>query len=560
MNARRALSAALLSTTALAQGPAILPINPVRPGPVIPVIPTNPGVTPPPVRTDLLLPADLVAYFRNLQRSSPLTKPTGLNTSAPGPAGTTAVPGSGGAPLACTTRKVTMQSAPERFAASGYDQDKLWLGSLLQAQSLKDGIGALRAAYVPEDKRLPLKITSAAPVAVASQTIQPNQSAYNVALAKIRQGMQGTALGSTVSYRITEEKSFESSALKLGLNAHYLTARVSGEFQSSTTTSRNRVTAVFMQEAFTENVALNSVPAAGLFHDLSVEGAAEFEKTRQWGPGNPPVLVNSITYGRLLFVSMESNYSAAEMQIALKAAYEGAAAGGDASLNVQTSKVLADSTFDVYAVGGDEEAVISLIRTQQLASYFAKTTNPTTFQPISFTVINLADGTKAADLRAGEYAETTCNLASMKLFLKVQVYAQDTDDNSYDDVYGTMHVNGTQLWRRGTEDPYELYRGTTVYLYPEDTRYIYNRGTTPFTLDADMTTDQYAKFEASFTDFDKWPNGDDFLGSVNENINVSAVARYFRDNPSATFYSYRDLPLRAKDNTYQIKITFYKSW
>ncbi|PJI51798.1 hypothetical protein CTI14_53450, partial [Methylobacterium radiotolerans] len=84
------------------------------------------------------------------------------------------------------------------------------------------------------------------------------------------------------------------------------------------------------------------------------------------------------------------------------------------------------------------------------------------------------------------------------------------------DVYGTMHVNGTQLWRRGTEDPYELNKGTTVYLYPEDSRYIYNRGTTPFTLDADMTTDQYAKFEASFTDFDKWPNGDDVLGSVNE--------------------------------------------
>lgn len=560
MNVRRALTLTLLSSTALAQGTIpIQPVNPVRP--TVPVVPTNPGVQPPQVRPGVILPADLVTYFRNLQRSSPLTRPTGPTNGEPVLAGTSAVPGSGGAPLACTTRKVNMQSAPERFAASGYDQDKLWLGSLLQAKSLKDGIGGLRAAYVPEDKRTPLQITSAAPVAIASQTIQPNQSAYNVALANIRQGMQGTALGSTVSYRITEEKSFESSALKLGLNAHYLTARVSGEFQSSTTTARNRVTAVFMQEAFTENVALNTVPAAGLFRDLSVESAAELEKTRQWGPGNPPVLVNSITYGRLLFVTMESNYSAAEMQFALKAAYEGAVAGGDASLKVNTSKVLADSTFDVYAVGGDEDAVISLIRTQQLASYFAKTTNPTTFQPISFTVINLADGTKAADLRAGEYAETTCNLASMKLYLKVQVYAQDTDDNTYDDVYGTMHVNGTQLWRRGTEDPYELNKGTTAYFYPEDSRYIYNRGASPFTLDADMSTDQYAKFEASFMDYDATiGNGNDFLGSVSENINVSAIARYFRDNPGAGTYPYRDLPMRAADNTYQIKITFYRNW
>ena len=460
-------------------------------------------------------------------------KPKGGTTPQGGPQASRQ-DGAGG-PLACSVQRYKVADSPPQYAAGTFDQDKLWVGSLLQSRGLSDGLGSLASVAIPADKRLPIRLTSQLPIPAGSETVTPTQSGYNAALARIRQAATGTPLGSTVRYEFAEESGFESSALKLGLNASYLTAKVSGSLGLKSQSSSHKLTAVFYQNAFTVNADLSGqTPGAalfGTFGKLSLSDLTALGAAGQLNYSNPTTYIDSVTYGRLLLMSMESNFSSSEMEAALRASYGFGAGSVSGSLDYNQKKVLSSSKFSVYASGGDEGRVVDLIRTGSLGSYFAGTTTPTTFVPISFTARNLGDNSYAATFRTGEYSVTTCNAASLNLKVQVLFHSIQTNDSKYDDVYGSIRFNGQQLWQRGSGDHFDVFKKTTVRLYPDGSEQ-FNK-TRDYNLTVNYDSGQTATLDVNLMDYDS-ASPDDRLGNIRPDINVDAVAREFRDNPGTS--------------------------
>lgn len=424
-----------------------------------------------------------------------------------------AAAGSAG-PLVCSRETFNVATAPIEYATYNLDGDKMWVGSLVDASTLQNGLGSLRAVNVPESRRAPYRVTTALPIANGSATIQPNLSAYNGALAGIRQALSGTPYGSSTRYEVTEQSTAETSALNLGLNARYLTGKVSMNLSSASSSLNNTVTAAFVQNAFTVNADLGGRPARDAFllnptpEDLTAVSGAAY--------------IDSLTYGRLLMVTMTSNYSSQEMKLALQAAYEGVAYGASGSLNVDVKKVIQGSSFKVYASGGDEQAVVDLIRTQKLGSYFQRPATPTTLVPISYTARDVDSGLYAAFSTTGRYAATVCNPASVKVSMRMYYQSIEPEDSKYDDIYGSLSWDGQALWNVGSGSHFDLYKGQTFTVTAQPL---------PLTLNYDEP--RSARISGSVMDYDS-TSANDVVGNFNDLIDLNAVAAEFRADPGRT--------------------------
>lgn len=75
-----------------------------------------------------------------------------------------------------------------------------------------------------------------------------------------------------------------------------------------------------------------------------------------------PVYINSVTYGRLGIISLESNYSYDETAFALKAALNAKMVNGSLNIDIQSKKILAESELSVYAVGGKGAEAVQLVK------------------------------------------------------------------------------------------------------------------------------------------------------------------------------------------------------
>ncbi|RNA61502.1 hemolysin [Chryseobacterium nematophagum] len=78
-----------------------------------------------------------------------------------------------------------------------------------------------------------------------------------------------------------------------------------------------------------------------------------------------PVYINSITYGRLGIISLESDYSYNETAFALKAALNAKMVNGSISIDVQSKKILEESDLKVYILGGVGSNAVEVVQGYQ---------------------------------------------------------------------------------------------------------------------------------------------------------------------------------------------------
>lgn len=417
--------------------------------------------------------------------------------------------------MLCSTQRYNLKSAPPEYAMKTLDQDKLWVGAFVKTQGLE--LGSMQSVNIPETRRKPYRVTSALPTASASATIQPNQTAYNLAAAAVRNGQVGTPFGSTIRYEITEQSSADTSALKLGMKATGIGYSVAAAGSYTSQNKQSRVSAIFVQNAFTLNADIGGQSATDGF--LKDPTQADLDALS----GNKAAYVDSITYGRLLFVEMTSSYTSDEM----KAALEGSYMGVSASTSAQQKKVLEQSRFNIYAAGGNEQAIMNLIRTQKLGDYFQTPADPRTLVPISFTARNFNSGSYAASASTGEYAETVCNPNSIKVQLRISVKLNRPDDgndaNDYDNFYGNIDLDGDTVWSKTKNEKFDFYKNETKTLY---------KSSSPLTLNYGEARSM--NLNARFMDWDS-VSADDVISIYNKKIDLQAVADDFKATGRAVY-------------------------
>lgn len=311
----------------------------------------------------------------------------------------------------CTVTEYDLTQNPREIVTYNPDSEILWLGALLQGKGYVDGIGSLQE--LPIRQRGPMKITIDLLTGDNTRTVNsPDAATVNSAIGELIQAASdaGHKAGSSIFYDEKQTYSLEQSALDLGFSARYMGSEVSGKLSFDQSFEENTLTAYFVQRMFTTSMILPQEPQEVFGPDFTEAQLQEQVDRGRIGEDNLPTFISSISWGRLMMLTMTSTYSVSDMKAALEASYESVTGdGGGGSVSGELLTILSNSEIQVVTVGGDDESALGLLKSGKLGDFFDTTASLTSARPISYTVRNLADNTIAKVSETTRYAIRECS-------------------------------------------------------------------------------------------------------------------------------------------------------
>jgi len=310
----------------------------------------------------------------------------------------------------CTSTPYSLTRTPDRIATLNPDVDVLWAGALLQGRGYVGGIGSL--AELPVRQRAPLKLSLDLLSANNSIVVEnPSQSSVITAIGQLVSAADATGhrAGSRISFNEVAYHSLAEASVQAGLSALYQGATVKATLEASVSAETSTLFAVYTQQMFTVSIEQPQTPGE-MFSDAFTQARLDEQIAGgRIGPGNLPVYVSSIVYGRTLVFSMTATGTQAEIRAALSIA--AGKQGGE--LSDRQKLLLSTSEVRLIAVGGDAQNAADVIRSGELAHYFDQAAPLTTAHPISYTVRNLADSSIARVSETTDYDVRQCAEASI---------------------------------------------------------------------------------------------------------------------------------------------------
>lgn len=311
----------------------------------------------------------------------------------------------------CTRENWTIERLREATQVTTFaPDDVVYPGALLQGGHLKQN------AFAPV----------AIPRAGATLTVSgievpdPNVTvpvldfaSFQAARRGLLQDIEGTA--AAFNYFVERVYDHSSTSVYLGIAGSYGPFSGSGSFNFSGEDHANYILLSFFQKFYTVSVPEPDTPAS-VFRD----GEDFVDSKNQIDPGNPPLYVKSVTYGRQILFLAESSYSAADVRASLQGAYEGQAASVKVDSGLTHQQILSKTRLSLYVRGGAAAAAVqpvqakspddmydrvrAVIADQKSAEYSRQ--NPGV--PIELTLRYLADDTPAAIGLSANYEKKNC--------------------------------------------------------------------------------------------------------------------------------------------------------
>ena len=318
----------------------------------------------------------------------------------------------------CMSTRYSMTQTPEKIVTLNPDVEVLYVGSLLQGNGYVGGIGTL--AELPIRQRAPLDISIDLLTGNNTRTVaNPDLASVTQAVGELIQAASdaGHRAGSRIFYQEIDYHTLEEAALKVGFSAAYSGVTVKGELEASSSVETSSVMVAFTQQMFTVSQVLPQTPGE-MFSDSFSDAQLQTQiDAGRIGPGNLPVFVSSIVYGRMLVFTMTATASASEIRSTLSIA--AGDIGGE--LSPEQSTLLETAEIGIVAVGGDAVNAEALIRTGDFSAYFEEDAALTTARPISYTVRNLADNSVASVSETTEYNVLECAAEQTGAIYKIEL-------------------------------------------------------------------------------------------------------------------------------------------
>ncbi len=292
-------------------------------------------------------------------------------------------------------------------AAPGFDEmlsldpttDVIYPGALVKGESIPTG------EYLPivanrDSITLSISLQNIAGSPVV-KVGDPKLSTIRAGIKKILDQEVTGATAAKVNYEISQVYSKEQLNLAIGANYRSAGAKVSSSFDFSSTTYHNRFVLKFLQVYYTIDMDLPSDPSE-LFTslpDINTLGSTS------------PVYVSTVTYGRMILYTVETNYSRTE----IKAAFDASFASGGGSIDADYEKVLAESNIKALIIGGSgDDAAQTVSGPSDVYEYISSGGNyskDSPGAPLSYKLRFLKDNAVARVVLSSEYFVRTCDIA-----------------------------------------------------------------------------------------------------------------------------------------------------
>lgn len=346
----------------------------------------------------------------------------------------------------CTTQRLQETRQYDRIVAYAANSDSMFPGALIGADSVLTGL--FRQIVLP---RAPATISvSLENLGGDKQAViaDPSLSSYRSALASI---LDAEITGSTPAnlYSEIEEVHSENQLnMALGIQASWAlgVASLRSSFNWSTQAVRSRHVVRYTQTYYTVDLDAPAAPSA-----LFAPTVRLSDITDKIDEERPPVYVSSVTYGRMVLFTFESQYSAQEMSAALEFAYAGGVdVKGDVSVTYKD--MISQSNITAFILGGDAGTAAQTIDSYDALISFIKAGGNYSRQspgaPIAYKLSYLKDNSPARMSFTTDYEVKDCVRVSQRVRVALQSIAVDSaggDAGGDLELYGLVTVQGANL-------------------------------------------------------------------------------------------------------------------
>jgi len=380
-------------------------------------------------------PAAIDTYLRSLPY---------LPTSAPGVDQHAASGPAREGDYQCTTQNLTETRQFDRIVAYAANSDGLWPGAIVAGASIYDGL----FSQVGFERR-PLTISVSLENLAGRKSARveaPSLSSYRDALAGILAAELDGATTANIYSEIEQVHSEEQLALALGAEVSWLgsAGHVKASFDFDQQQIRSRYLVKYTQAYYTVDLDTPARPS-----DFFAPSVTLADVSARVDERNPPLYVSSVTYGRMVLFTFESQYSAEEMEAALEFAYSGGVdVSGDVSVTYRD--IISSSKITAFILGGPGGAAARTIDSYQALIDFIKDggeySRESPGAPIAYKLSYLADNSPGRISLTTDYDVKTCERVSQKVKVTLQSIRVESDGGDGGDdleIYGRIHAEAT---------------------------------------------------------------------------------------------------------------------
>ncbi|WP_116115601.1 thiol-activated cytolysin family protein [Austwickia chelonae] len=207
----------------------------------------------------------------------------------------------------------------------------------------------------------------------------------------------------TMQYEETMAYTQDQLIAKFGVGSAIPITKLGVDFTGIREGKKQTSVVSFKQIFYTASVNDPGAPSDMIANSVCGKGLKE----RGINASAPPVYVSSVSYGRQMYVKLETSSTSSKVEAAFKAIVKGV----DISGNIEYQKIIANSNFRAIVLGGSSKGQSEVV-TGKLADLKKvinadanySRTNPGV--PISYTAKFLKDNAQAAVHNNSEYVET----------------------------------------------------------------------------------------------------------------------------------------------------------
>ncbi|MBX3158147.1 MAG: thiol-activated cytolysin family protein [Deltaproteobacteria bacterium] len=344
----------------------------------------------------------------------------------------------------CTTENLRETRQYDRIVAYAANSDSLWPGALVSADSVLTGL--FTQVVLPRNPQT---------ISVSLENLQgskqaaipePSLASYRDALAGILQSEITGSTPANIYSEIEQVHSEQQLNMALGIQASWGlgVASLKTSFSFNDTKIRSRYVVRYTQAYYTVDLDAPTSPSELFRADVDLGDVQQvMDETR------PPAYVSSITYGRMVVFTFESEYSAEELGAALDFAYSGGAVDVSGQVSVTYKDIISKSKITAFILGGDAASAVKSIDSYEKLIAFIKAggnyTRESPGAPIAYKLNYLKDNSPARMSFTTDYDLRTCTRVSQRVRVILQSIAvDDAGGDAGDDLelYGDITVRG----------------------------------------------------------------------------------------------------------------------
>ena len=325
------------------------------------------------------------------------------------------------------------------FPFSGYTLP----GLVVEGGLIEDG--DLRVLPLPRAP-LPLvvNLASEAPTVMVDD---PSPTSLQQAVAQLMRTADERVSGlsvvpANVRFVQKEVSSYEEAVLSMGVSLRYdsqaLQAEFASEFEQQRGVEKHSVMVRLLQPMFTISVDRSRIVNPGDYFSpaVTVTQLDELAGQDRVGVDNPPVLIDAVTYGRVVYVTVTSTTvtSAEELKVAVSGAYNGFS--GDASVETRNRQIIDQAEIQVEAFGGNDDVALGALKSGNVQD-FMESVDTSTAAPLSM-VLRTLDGNKLEVTDEATINDIGCTRQAKPNEISMQIDVAG-------DAWATLWVNGTKV-------------------------------------------------------------------------------------------------------------------